>query len=1077
MYESINVRIVHQAVFRKTREKVQAVEVYRKYMARVRSNAASASSSSIRRRNGRGRKSDARFSSRDGFSDGEEALCSLRVFESVMYIAQQERDIHLGWEVWRDMQEHGLRPPERVVSSMVDLAGHTRNWAMGKAVFEEYLSRLDDTSTTGDCGAYGEEEREPVQPNVVIFNAAINAAVCSSQPDAAARIFAEMGPRWHVSPTAKTYTSLIRGYAIVCDASSARRAFEDMVEAGVQPNAYALNTLLLAYQKTGLVDEAERLLRDPRIADMEFDVVTHTTMLAAYASAAQYERGFAAVRSMMRAGVRPNSFTYATLARMCQATGRWEQLHITVSSALKMNLAPDQSSCRSVLGALKRENTATSLQCAVDIFTLLQRERIRLCGKAYGCMIAFLCIHRQENVALKLETAIRESGVPMDTRLYNLLLNAASYACTRSRPRGHDAAGGAAMAVDAAAAPVEAGSGAAEGTMAFESSVFAARTSKAGLYACFELYGSMLAEGQRPDIITLNILMRTIAVHLGVRRSISFLAEYRRRGLEPDQRTYCTVIRLCTRAGDGRSALSIFNLMRERGVRLSHKSYNDVLSSLAAAGLLSEAEAIYGEIFGSDEGLEVNYEMTETEAIMICVFAELGKASEALALLEHHLLKVVARPRAIIFEEVMRAMYRAQRPADTVAVFRMMLDAGTCPNRPALDLLAAVVKQQGSAHAEKAFEEMVGALRSVAGIPLRPYWTLIRSSCTRETQWLRAFTLYDEIVRRNVARAESGGGTHDDDDVDGIRGLASHHRQGDGRTEDAAGAARETGEIAGESDNDTERDTAIEGESGGDEWMAQDSNGIGRETSSSSSSSSPGMALSVSSASPLTTEDTKGDELRSKPIRTTVRIMVDASIRYGRPDVVDRMLATTAEYIPQHLGRVLETVVDAFLAGGHADWAINAFFELQRDRSAEWSYTIEEESDDDPGRILYSTRGGGLDKDAYANAKSATSAAPMTTMQEAGAARLRLSMRCFIDLVHACVNLGRADVAHDMLASISHPSSQVCDAFNSILHDTPSSSTTSDGAPTSPSAEDPFLSTQHSSRITTSLSPPPPPSS
>ena len=90
-------------------------------------------------------------------------MCSLRVFESVMYIAQQERDIRLGWDVWRDMREYGLRPPERVVSSMVDLAGHTRHWAMGKAVFEEYLSRLSDNDDVR-----GDGESEAPEPNVVI---------------------------------------------------------------------------------------------------------------------------------------------------------------------------------------------------------------------------------------------------------------------------------------------------------------------------------------------------------------------------------------------------------------------------------------------------------------------------------------------------------------------------------------------------------------------------------------------------------------------------------------------------------------------------------------------------------------------------------------------------------------------------------------------------------------------------------------------------------------------------------------------------------------------------------------------
>ena len=98
--------------------------------------------------------------------------------------------------------------------------------------------------------------------------------------------------------------------------------------------------------------------------------------------------------------------------------------------------------------------------------TLLQREGVAIDGKVYGCMIAFLSEHRMELLALKLETAIRESDIEMDTRLYNLLLNAASYV------------GGPSL-----------------------------HATRVHAYACFELYGQMLEEGQRPNIVTLNILI------------------------------------------------------------------------------------------------------------------------------------------------------------------------------------------------------------------------------------------------------------------------------------------------------------------------------------------------------------------------------------------------------------------------------------------------------------------------------------------------------------------------------------------------------------------------------------------
>ena len=145
-----------------------------------------------------------------------------------------------------------------------------------------------------------------------------------------------------------------------------------------------------------------------------------------------------------------------------------------------------------VLGALKREGTPAAARVAVQVFTDLQREGVPLDGRVYGCMIALLSEHRMERLALKLESIMREADIDLDTRLYNLLLRAASYV---GGPSGAD-------------------------------------ERRLHAFACFELYGRMLAEGRRPDLVTLNTLMRTISRQFDVLRCISFLSEYRRRGFE-----------------------------------------------------------------------------------------------------------------------------------------------------------------------------------------------------------------------------------------------------------------------------------------------------------------------------------------------------------------------------------------------------------------------------------------------------------------------------------------------------------------------------------------------------------------
>ena len=394
---------------------------------------------------------------------------------------------------------------------------------------------------------------------------------------------------------------------------------------------------------------------------------------------------------------------------MCQATGAWVRLHAAVADALARGMPPDEDSCMAVLGALKREGTPAAARVAVQVFTDLQREGVPLDGRVYGCMIALLSEHRMERLALKLESIMREADIELDTRLYNLLLRAASYV---GGPSGAD-------------------------------------ERRLHAFACFELYGRMLAEGRRPDLVTLNTLMRTISRQFDVLRCVSFLSEYRRRGFEPDERTYVTVIKACIRAADGRSALSILSLMRARGVHRGRVAYNAVLSALVEAEMYEEADGIYEEMRSyADSGREAPTDHV-TETIMIRVYARLGKPDEALAQLAQHLRKedAASTPRPSIFEDVMACMCRAGRPADAIAVFQTMIDAGTCPSREGLDILATLARENNF-FADAAFEKLALALRRFrADISLKPFWTLIRSCCYRDAQGCyRAFRMYGLIV-------------------------------------------------------------------------------------------------------------------------------------------------------------------------------------------------------------------------------------------------------------------------------------------------------------------------------------------
>ena len=120
-------------------------------------------------------------------------------------------------------------------------------------------------------------------PDLVIFNALIDAHANSKNVHGALYYYHTMMNDYGLQPDTVTYTSIMKAYELVGDTKDINNMFNTMISTGVKVNIQTIDTIIRAYAKTGDVSEALRYFNMLEDYDLKPTSYTLSAVISAHA--------------------------------------------------------------------------------------------------------------------------------------------------------------------------------------------------------------------------------------------------------------------------------------------------------------------------------------------------------------------------------------------------------------------------------------------------------------------------------------------------------------------------------------------------------------------------------------------------------------------------------------------------------------------------------------------------------------------------------------------------------------------------------------------------------------------------
>eukprot|EP00439_Symbiodinium_sp_Y106_P080201 s689_g18.t5 len=134
---------------------------------------------------------------------------------------------------------------------------------------------------------------------------------------------------------------------------SARKAFQDILEEGLQPSAQTFGALVNAAVRVGDLSQARTWLQESRKQGVNPGVVAYTTLLKGLCEAGQIQEAQQALEDMLSSGCQPNIRTANTLLRGFRRAGEVEaSLELLRRMEDEWGVPPDATSCEYAVALL-----------------------------------------------------------------------------------------------------------------------------------------------------------------------------------------------------------------------------------------------------------------------------------------------------------------------------------------------------------------------------------------------------------------------------------------------------------------------------------------------------------------------------------------------------------------------------------------------------------------------------------------------------------------------------------------------------------------------------------------------------
>ncbi|ONM21647.1 Pentatricopeptide repeat-containing protein mitochondrial [Zea mays] len=229
--------------------------------------------------------------------------------------------------------------------------------------------------------------------------------------------------------SAKTYTILISGWAVVASPVKAQKLFDEMIERGVQPDVPAYNALIDALCRGGDVALAQEQLKDmQRSRGLAPDAATYGPFLRS-ACASKDARAALRVLDRMRArSLTPNVFTYNAVIRLLCELGEVDEAYNILNEMATYGEKPDVWSYNTLLNThckLKEVNKALRLISRMDDSSCLPNRH------SYNMILKMLLAIGRVDRAIEVWDGMEKHGFYPGAATYAVMIHGLS--CKKGR--------------------------------------------------------------------------------------------------------------------------------------------------------------------------------------------------------------------------------------------------------------------------------------------------------------------------------------------------------------------------------------------------------------------------------------------------------------------------------------------------------------------------------------------------------------------------------------------------------------------------------------------------------------------
>ncbi|CAH2036504.1 unnamed protein product [Thlaspi arvense] len=152
-----------------------------------------------------------------------------------------------------------------------------------------------------------------------------------------------------ITPSAKTYSILVKGCAKTRDASGARRVFDEMLKSSCLVDLLAYNALLDALCKSGDVDGAYKMFQEMGSLGLEPDAYSYGIFIQAYCKADDVHSAYKVLDRMQRYELVPNVYTYNRIIETLCKNKKVDDAYSLLDEMIQRGADPDTWTYNSIM--------------------------------------------------------------------------------------------------------------------------------------------------------------------------------------------------------------------------------------------------------------------------------------------------------------------------------------------------------------------------------------------------------------------------------------------------------------------------------------------------------------------------------------------------------------------------------------------------------------------------------------------------------------------------------------------------------------------------------------------------------